>query len=164
MCRRRARGLGFLIASAHRCRSHAYRPLDAPPPPPQTQKRAPATDAASESSSSSDEEDSEEDSEDEEAALLAELQRIKRERAEEAARRAAAEEAAAAKARQQELLTGNPLLAGDAGEPAFGVKRRWDDDVVFRGQARGEPKAQKRFINDTIRSDFHARFLKRYIR
>lgn len=61
---------------------------------------------------------------------------------------------------------GNPLLSGDggAGEPAFGVKRRWDDDVVFKGQSKGEPKAQKRFINDTIRSDFHSRFLKRYIR
>ena len=44
------------------------------------------------------------------------------------------------------------------------VKRRWDDDVVFRNQARGEPKAQKRFINDTIRSDFHRRFLTRYIK
>lgn len=44
------------------------------------------------------------------------------------------------------------------------VKRRWDDDVVFKNQARGEPKAQKRFINDTIRSDFHKRFLTRYIK
>ena len=35
------------------------------------------------------------------------------------------------------------------------VPCRWDDDVVFKNQARGEPKAQKRFINDTIRSDFH---------
>lgn len=44
------------------------------------------------------------------------------------------------------------------------VKRRWDDDVVFRNQTRGEPKVQKRFINDTIRNDFHRRFLHRYIR
>ena len=44
------------------------------------------------------------------------------------------------------------------------VKRRWDDDVVFKNQARGEPKVQKRFINDTIRSDFHRRFLTRYIK
>ena len=44
------------------------------------------------------------------------------------------------------------------------VKRRWDDDVVFRNQTRGEPKAQKRFINDTIRNDFHKRFLSRYIK
>ena len=44
------------------------------------------------------------------------------------------------------------------------VKRRWDEDVVFRNQTRGEPKQQKRFINDTIRSDFHRRFLHRYVR
>ncbi len=41
---------------------------------------------------------------------------------------------------------------------------RWDDDVVFKNQARNEPKQQKRFINDTIRNDFHKRFLQRYIR
>jgi hypothetical protein len=41
---------------------------------------------------------------------------------------------------------------------------RWDDDVVFKNQARSEPKAQKRFVNDTIRNDFHKRFLQRYIR
>jgi hypothetical protein len=33
-----------------------------------------------------------------------------------------------------------------------------------RNQTRGEPKAQKRFINDTIRNDFHRRFLDRYVR
>ena len=44
------------------------------------------------------------------------------------------------------------------------VKRRWDEDVVFRNQTRGEPKQQKRFINDTIRNDFHRRFLNRYVR
>lgn len=40
----------------------------------------------------------------------------------------------------------------------------WDDDVVFRNQSRGEPKAAKRFINDTIRSDFHRKFLNKYIK
>lgn len=49
-------------------------------------------------------------------------------------------------------------------EPTFQVKRRWDDDVVFKNQARTEPKRQKRFINDTVRSDFHKRFLDRYIK
>lgn len=33
-----------------------------------------------------------------------------------------------------------------------------------RNQTRGQPKAQKRFINDTIRNDFHKRFLERYVR
>jgi protein CWC15 len=114
---------------------------------------------------------SEDESEDEEAELLAELARIKRERAEDAARRAAEEAAAAQGAADGELLGGNPLLqerlaaGGDAAADAsFTVKRRWDDDVVFRNQARGEPKAVRRFINDTVRSDFHRRFLDRYMK
>lgn len=41
---------------------------------------------------------------------------------------------------------------------------RWDDDVVFKNQARGETKAPKRFINDTIRNDFHRKFLQRYMK
>ena len=41
---------------------------------------------------------------------------------------------------------------------------RWDDDVVFKNQARGETKTPKRFINDTIRSDFHRKFLHKYMK
>ena len=48
--------------------------------------------------------------------------------------------------------------------PVGQVRKRWDDDVVFRNQERGEVKAQKRYINDTIRNDFHRRFLNRYIK
>lgn len=109
---------------------------------------------------------------DEEAELLAELARIKKEREEEAAKRAAEEAAAAASNLQEELIRGNPLIIGKfdktsdfqaCGLPAWccmsssstalkiismgvlaQVKRRWDDDVVFRNQERGEPKAQKR--------------------
>lgn len=63
-----------------------------------------------------------------------------------------------------EVIRGNPLLLDGRQEPSFEVKRRWDDDVVFKNQSRGEPKAQKRFINDTIRNDFHRKFLTRYIK
>jgi protein CWC15 len=31
------------------------------------------------------------------------------------------------------------------------MKRRWNDDVVFRNQAKDEPEHKRRFINDTIR-------------
>jgi hypothetical protein len=42
----------------------------------------------------------------------------------------------------------------------FSVKRRWDDDVVFKNQARGtEDKKSKEFVNDLLRSDFHKRFM-----
>ncbi|GFH33125.1 protein CWC15 [Haematococcus lacustris] len=67
------------------------------------------------------------------------------------------------KDKEKELVTGNPLLALGA-DVSFNMKRRWDEDVVFKNQARNEPKAQKRFVNDTIRNDFHKRFLQRYIR
>jgi hypothetical protein len=44
------------------------------------------------------------------------------------------------------------------------VAASWDEDVVFKNQTRGEVKAQRRFINDTVRSDFHRKFLERYIK
>jgi protein CWC15 len=64
--------------------------------------------------------------------------------------------------RADALLRGNPLVQ-PSGSLSSNVKRRWDDDVVFRNMARDEPAEKKRFINDTIRSDFHKRFLKRYV-
>jgi protein CWC15 len=104
---------------------------------------------------------------DDTAALLAELERIKAERAEQTQKKAAAEAAAELEEKRSELAAGNPLLdlgGGGRGGGDFRTKRRWDDDVVFRNQARDEPKVGKRFINDTIRSDFHKRFLNKYIK
>jgi protein CWC15 len=123
----------------------------------------------------SDDSDSDDD-DDDEAELLAELARIKKEREEDAARKAAEEAAIAEKEERQEMMRGNPLLqdklasdaavggAGASGSANFALKRRWDDDVVFKNQARNEPKQQRRFVNDTLRSDFHKRFLERYIK
>ena len=89
-----------------------------------------------------------------------------KDRAEETARRDAEAREAEAMERAEELATGNPLLnlGSEESEYDFSVKRRWDDDVVFRNQTRGEPKHAKRFVNDTIRSDFHRRFLNKYIK
>lgn len=40
------------------------------------------------------------------------------------------------------------------------MRSRWDDDVVFKNQARGtEDKKPKEFVNDLLRSDFHKRFM-----
>jgi hypothetical protein len=64
------------------------------------------------------------------------------------------------KVKESELVRGNPLL----NPTSFTVKRRWDDDVVFKNQARGELKTAKRFINDTIRNDFHRKFLNKYMK
>ena len=115
-----------------------------------------------------DDDDDESDSEDDTAALLAELERIKKERAEASARREADDAERDALEKAEALASGNPLLdlkdGGDGGDDAFVAKRRWDDDVVFKNQTRGEPRAKKRFVNDTIRSDFHRRFLNKYIK
>ncbi|KAF2086476.1 Cwf15/Cwc15 cell cycle control protein [Saccharata proteae CBS 121410] len=111
---------------------------------------------------SSEEEDSDDD-EDETSALMRELEKIKRERAE----KKAAEEAEKAKEeedqREFDIARGNPLL----NPRDFNVKRRWDDDVVFKNQARGaeeRDRKPKEFVNDLLRSDFHRRFMSRYVR
>ncbi|RKF54175.1 Pre-mRNA-splicing factor cwc15 [Golovinomyces cichoracearum] len=103
-------------------------------------------------------EDDSDDDEDETAELQRELEKIKRERAEkrdqEERERAANEEAK----REHDIARGNPLLNP---KTDFNVKRRWDDDVVFKNQARGtENKAKKEFVNDLLRSDFHKRFMR----
>ncbi|KAJ1953699.1 auxilin-like clathrin-binding protein required for normal clathrin function [Linderina pennispora] len=104
---------------------------------------------------SSADESSDSDSEDETAMLMRELEKIKRERAEEKAREE--QEALEEQAEKVSALGDNPLL----GKKDFSVKRRWDDDVVFRNQARGDDdKPKKRFINDMLRSDFHRKFMK----
>lgn len=122
-----------------------------------------AYDADESDADSSSSESDDDDDEDDEEELLAELERIKKERAEEAAKKAQVEAEQHAKQKEQELIRGNPLLSSIV-EPTFSIKRRWDEDVVFKNQARGEPAQKKRFINDTIRNDFHRRFLQRYIR
>jgi protein CWC15 len=73
------------------------------------------------------------------------------------------QEAAVEEAKMEEAaLIGNPLLAAEAASGK--MKRRWNDDVVFRNQAKGEPETKKRFINDTVRNDFHKRFLNKFVR
>jgi protein CWC15 len=124
-------------------------------------------DAPDEDDDLSEEEDDDSDEEDDEAALQAELAKIRAEREAQQQKqeaKAAAEELVAA---QHAAVLGNPLLHSEASVSAAGtgrLKRRWNDDVVFRNQAANEPKPQKRFINDTVRNDFHKRFLNKFIR
>lgn len=117
------------------------------------------TDIEEDEEAESSPEEYEEDDEDETAELLRELEKIKREREEQKAREAAK--------REQEILSRNPLInlgQQDDASGGFAVKRRWDDDVIFKNQAKGlEEKPKKRFINDTTRSDFHRKFLDKYI-
>ena len=43
---------------------------------------------------------------------------------------------------------------------------RWDDDVVFKNCAKGvdDARKEKRFINDTLRSEFHKKFMEKYVK
>lgn len=43
---------------------------------------------------------------------------------------------------------------------------RWDDDVVFKNCAKGvdEARKEKRFVNDTLRSEFHKKFMEKYVK
>ncbi|RLO06580.1 hypothetical protein DYB28_010670, partial [Aphanomyces astaci] len=109
--------------------------------------------------------DSDDDSEDEEEELMRELEKIKKEREEERLKKEAADREAEENLRKEEILLGNPLTSRQSSNPSGSatIKRKWNDDVVFKNQTRNEPETKKRFINDTIRNDFHRRFLKTYI-
>lgn len=94
---------------------------------------------------------------------MRELEKIKRERAEQKAKEVRSynecepmeyprltfrkeQEKAAEEQEQRErdIAIGNPLL----NSKDFNVKRRWDDDVIFKNQARGtEHKGKKEFVN-----------------
>lgn len=128
------------------------------------------------------------DDEDDTEALLAELNKIKKERAlgkkctnkhakyifiviclfpeqtkKEIERRQEEE-----RIRMENILSGNPLLthysAGGA-KADHKVKRRWDDDVVFKNCAKSEPEKKANvFINDSLRSEFHKKFMEKYVK
>ena len=115
----------------------------------------------SEESSSEEEEPSDYSEEDlDEEELMAEFEKVKQERAQAENLKKLEEEAKKQELRNEQLLKGNPLI--DAA-PGFDLKRKWTEETVFKNQARGEPQPKKRFINDTVRNDFHKKFLDRYV-
>lgn len=116
-------------------------------------------------------EDDEDDDEDETAELLRELEKIKRERAAEKARQESEKSASDALVRDFEIATANPLLnlqaaLGQASAPAggFAVKRRWDDDLIFKNQAMNDSKTGGQFVNDLLRTEFHKKFMSKFIK
>ncbi|KAL9933297.1 hypothetical protein V8E36_008015 [Tilletia maclaganii] len=127
--------------------------------------------------------DDDDDDDDDEAALLRELEKIKRERAEEKERLEREQAVKEEDERENAIALGNPLLnlenalkggkgtgsgagGSGSGQMSFGVKRRWDDDVIFKNQAAGNANdgEERGFVNDLIRTEFHKRFLKRYLK
>jgi len=123
-----------------------------------------ADDPVDDSDASDIDEDS--DDEDDTAALMAELQRIKKERAADQAKKEAEKRAEEERIRAENILSGNPLLNYAAvAKSDMKVKRRWDEDVVFKNCARvDENDKAKGFINDCLRSDFHRKFMEKYIK
>ncbi|GLB37932.1 putative cwf15/Cwc15 cell cycle control protein [Lyophyllum shimeji] len=136
---------------------------------------------AKNSDGESDEDDSDEDEdedEDDTAELLRELEKIKRERAEEKARQEQEASATSAAAREAEIATKNPLLnlAAALGQQSpggvnttvpgtFSVKRRWDDDLIFKNQAMDtREKGPGHFVNDLLRTEFHKKFMAKFIK
>lgn len=111
--------------------------------------------------SSSEEED--DDEEDDELELQAELERIKAERLNAQLKKEAEERELEEQANRNSSMKGNPLI-NLGSESSSKVKRQWNDDVVFRNQTKDEPDVKKRFINDTVRNDFHRTFLKKYMK
>lgn len=97
--------------------------------------------------------DDDDDSEDE---LNAELMRVRQEQADEESRLK----------KQRELEESSVRSAHDDDAiSTFSVKRRWDDDVPFKNCAKEEPDPKRKlFLNDTLRRDFHKKFMDKYIR
>lgn len=65
----------------------------------------------------------------------------------------------------ENILSGNLLnLTGPSQLHAnFKVKIRWDDDAVFKNCVKGvdNQKTDKRFVNDTLRSEFRKKFMEK---
>mmetsp|Transcript_103650 Transcript_103650/g.206074 ORF Transcript_103650/g.206074 Transcript_103650/m.206074 type:complete len:228 (+) Transcript_103650:39-722(+) len=112
---------------------------------------APGSDSEKSSGDDDDDDDTEE--------LMRELEKIKQERQAEEDKQRQDRDMQNERARRDEIMKGNPLVSnGD-----LSLKRRWDDDTVFKNQARTIPKEKMRFINDAVRSDFHRKFLNKYV-
>lgn len=120
-------------------------------------------DSDAESNQDSDSESDGALADDEEQELLRELEKVRREREEEKLRNLNAKAKEEEERREKAMLGGNTLLAPNSQD--FSVSRKWYDDTIFKNQARGvRDTPKKRFVGDMLRSDFHRKFMNRYIR
>ncbi|EKX73398.1 conserved hypothetical protein [Theileria equi strain WA] len=106
------------------------------------------------------------DEDDEEAILLRELEKIKKEK--EEIRLKEQQEQLQSQEHREKILSQNPLLN------ITSQASRWDEDVVFKNPRREVKEKPEfvlliyihdlyRFINDVVRSEFHKRFLHKYV-
>ena len=101
---------------------------------------------------------------DSEQELLIELEKIKQAQKEEKER----EELEQQKQSELNILKSNPLLNQSIDNVSsvsegYSLKKKWYEDTVFKNQSKLEQKVKKRFINDTVRSDFHRKFLNKTV-
>lgn len=113
-----------------------------------------------EGDNSDDSQDSDSGSEFSEEEIRQELEKIKAERAEQARVKRELEEQQLREKYKEDLLKGNPLLDT---APGFELKKKWTEETIFKNQSRTEPAPKHRFVNDTLRSDFHRKILSRTI-
>ncbi|KAI3965979.1 hypothetical protein MKX01_010936 [Papaver californicum] len=104
-----------------------------------------------ESDDEDNDDDTKADNEDDTKALLAEREHIKKERNKERL-----EQEEELKVQEAELIRGNSLVNSIVKE---GGMTMW----LLKDQTRSEAKTPKRFINDTVRNDYHTKLLRRYI-
>merc|ERR1712147_123276 len=99
---------------------------------------------------------------------MGELNKIKAEKAKDEAEKEMRKRDDDEQIRMENILSGNPLLKekySDQGKSDMKIKKRWDDDVVFKNCSRAEPDAREsNFINDSLRNEFHKRFMDKYIK
>lgn len=101
----------------------------------------------------------ENESENTEEELMREYEKIKQMREEEKKKKEIENSEKLQKQAEEQLLMGNPLVNASG----YSLKKKWFEDTVFKNQSKNEPKIQKRFVNDTVRSDFHRKFLSKSI-
>jgi len=108
------------------------------------------------------------DSDDDTAILMAELNKIKAEKQQEQEEKELEKREEEERIRKENILSGNPLLKdkyADTAKSDMKIKRRWDDDVVFKNCSRAEPdNKDPEFINDSLRNEFHKKFMEKYIK
>ncbi|SPJ09656.1 cell cycle control protein cwf15, putative [Plasmodium sp. DRC-Itaito] len=124
-----------------------------------------SSDNKSSDNNSSDNNSSEDnESDEEEKELLRELENLKRERMEKLKKEK--EEQELLKKKKNNVLTNNPLINLEDNSDNDEVntkKRKWTDDAIFRNTCEKKEKKTPSYINDTVRSSFHKKFLFKYI-
>ena len=103
------------------------------------------------------EEDEESEGTDEE--LLREYEKIKKMREDEKKTKELENAEKIKKHAEEQILLGNPLV----NVSGYSLKKKWFEDTVFKNQSKNDVKIKKRFVNDTVRSDFHRKFLSKSI-